>query len=341
MTKNLYIGDAHVTPDALGEFDKLMGLIEEICKKEGARPVFLGDQHHTHSMIRVEVLHAWHSWLYRWKKFSDIEEPIMLVGNHDRPGTESPRDMHALIPYTGLAIVVDSPVSIGPVSYMPYYKSPEEFLKDAKTLQGVHNHPTLVCHQTFVGALYTHNYPAPDGVRLDDVPFSRIFSGHIHLPQTMGKLCYVGSPRWLTVADANVDRSLLLVEYDDDGNPISELRFGTMGVCKPIYRYEVFEGEMDVSSVAEALQGTPEARVVLGLHGTPEFCDSQLKAAAEIGVSFEIRVHKKSLRDTAAVKESEGIASSLRKYINSQEWKVDKEELWEEIEKRVPSISPK
>lgn len=344
MKKLLLVGDPHVTPDALDDFWRLIGLVKRVAVEHKARVVFLGDQHHTHSMVRVEVMHAWYNALEAWPG----PTPIMLVGNHDMPGTEAPRSMHALIPYKGRALVVEEPAVVDRVAYMPYYKDPAEF-KAAAAKLAYPSEPrptedpdpsprrTLVCHQTFVGAMYENNFPAPDGVQLDEVPFEKVYSGHIHLPQKMGKLTYPGSPRWRTVSDANIARSLLLLGLDDEGRVVSEETFETEGVCKPIYRFLVSPQMVELLGPMEVVLPIPpsevDARIIVDIEGPAAFCDEVLKVV-QGDRRIEIRVRREA-EAKADVKESEGIASSLKKFVAGGEWGVEKEVLWQEVAKRT------
>ena len=333
MRKFLLVGDPHVTPDALDDFRALMGLVRKAAGETGARVVFLGDQHHTHAMIRVEVMHAWYNELCSWKG----ESPIMLVGNHDVPGTEAPVDMHALLPYRQFADVVQSPCFLDGVAFMPYFRDPAKFDAAVRELAREKKSPVLICHQTFVGAMYENNFPAPDGVQLDGVPFEAVYSGHIHLPQKMGKLTYVGSPRWRTVSDANIARSLLLIELDDAGNVVSEKNFETEGVCKPIYRFTVSPASVEATGPLEAIVNVGKgerARIIVDVEGPSAFCDEVLSRLPKGDPRYEVRVQREESA-RAEVRESEGIAGSLRKYIQTGEWGVDKEELWKEVSKRT------
>ena len=334
MKKLLLVGDPHVTPDALDDFRALMGFVRKVAAEHCAQVVFLGDQHHTHAMVRVEVMHAWYEELSRPQP---VAAAIMLVGNHDMPGTEAPAGMHALIPYKGLTNVVEGPSRFGGVTFMPYYKDPAKFLEDAKKAKSDFGDSVLICHQTFVGAMYENNFPAPDGVQLDEVPFEKVYSGHIHLPQKMGKLTYPGSPRWRTVSDANIARSLLLLGLDDEGRVVSEETFETEGVCKPIYRFLVSPQMVELLGPMEVVLPIPpsevDARIIVDIEGPAAFCDEVLKVV-QGDRRIEIRVRREA-EAKADVKESEGIASSLKKFVAGGEWGVEKEVLWQEVAKRT------
>ena len=321
----LLVGDPHAMPDSLEECGKLIDFVfEQAVQHHVDRIVILGDLHHNHSLVRIEVTHFWR------EAFLRAPCPIIiLVGNHDLGGnaTGDP-SVHALEAYKdlGWVTVVDAPMVIDGVGFMPYTAIAESFIASANSL----GCGTLMCHATFVGAKYGNNFPAPDGVDADQLIAAKIISGHIHMVQEVGKVSYVGSPRWLTASDANQDRGIWLM--DDSAAPQF---MPTEGVCRKIVSFTLSPEAGEVPSFPA------NARVIVTLKGPKVWITetlSQTSGLAATGVEIRsVYVEDQEL----AVRESEGLAVSLQKFILSKEWPVVAEALWVEIQRRTQWKIPK
>src|SRR5882757_792955 len=69
----------HVTVEELADSQALIDYILQLADEHNPEHiVFLGDQHHNHAVVRVEVLDF---WVQNLKKFK--HPVIMLIGNHD------------------------------------------------------------------------------------------------------------------------------------------------------------------------------------------------------------------------------------------------------------------
>ena len=127
--KILLVGDMHVTVE---EIDDCQSLINGLLSLERMHNpdciVFLGDQHHNHALVRVEVTDFWLRNLPRFQK------PVfMLLGNHDRSNDASTA-AHALQPYRNLATVVETPYVLGDVGLLPYYHDKDKMINDVAKL---------------------------------------------------------------------------------------------------------------------------------------------------------------------------------------------------------------
>lgn len=326
--KYLFVGDPHITPDSVEEGERLMDFVEGIAKENAVdKVVIMGDLHHTHAAVRVEVMEFWCRRLKRLSmKFNNTPKDrnvILLVGNHDMPGNAfAPKDMHALLPYKEFCKVVQEASSFDDMSYMAYYHNPDEFLKDAESL--AEDSDILVCHQTFVGARFENSFPAPDGADIDKIKQSLVVSGHIHMPQILGngKVVYVGCPRWLTLSDANQDRGINILDTESKTFHF----FSTKDVCSPIIHEEV----TPLNHEEFLKKSFPEnARLHATFKGSRNWAKS-----LELDIKFKTRfvyIDEKEI----VVKESEGLSTSLKKYIESKDWDVPKEMLWKTIANRV------
>jgi DNA repair exonuclease SbcCD nuclease subunit len=204
MIKVLLVGDMHVVPEELQDCQKVIDAIRDtvvwgIKNSKIDTAVFMGDQHHTHAVVRLEVLSFWREALLELGKLCKV---VLLKGNHDAPADINSR-IHVLEAYEGLpnVVVIDKATTIDGIDFVPYMPA-QAFVETVKDLKA----PTLICHQTFQGAQYENGFFAHDGIELSLTPHKHVFSGHIHTPQSWDKLIYVGSPRWRTVSDANVNR---------------------------------------------------------------------------------------------------------------------------------------
>lgn len=273
-----------------------MGLVARVEQERGVdETVIMGDLHHTHNVIRAEVMAFWMKFV-RGRK--------LLVGNHDYAGEGS--DIHALMAYQDRATVIDRPaLSDDNVLFMPYYADRTKFVEDANALAG----RTLVCHQTFSGASYENGFKAEDGVDPDLFSHDEIVSGHIHTPQSFGKVTYVGAPRWRTLSDANVDRSIWLYDFDDSGRVVSKAAIDTGDTCRQI-RYIQLTPESPL--LPKYLDPKHDWRI--DVRGPTDFVEQWLKVLAPAGV--RVRAFRTD-KPTALVRESEGIDKAFDTYLTN------------------------
>lgn len=216
---------------ALGDF-----VLKTAVDQRAEALVLLGDLYHTHGVIDANVQHFW--WQFFEAADSAVNETIVIKGNHDAPGEDGAM-ASALFAHTyQCRTVMHAPLESYGILFCPY-TSGEQLEKWAN------EHPeckTLVCHQTFDGSTYENGFYAGDGVDQEKFPQQHIISGHIHSPQEFGKVWYPGAPRWRTLADANVDRAIWLVEFED-GVPVKKTSFDTSSVCRKIVLLEDVYGE--------------------------------------------------------------------------------------------------
>ena len=67
-------------------------------------------------------------------------------------------------------------------------------------------------HQSIKGAIFENNHSLNEGLPVDyfNVPKNVVFSGHIHVPQEIGNVTYVGAPYPIRFGDNAKNRVLLL-----------------------------------------------------------------------------------------------------------------------------------
>lgn len=313
----LLVGDPHVTVDELEDSQALVDFVyETVLSTKCDACVILGDLFHNHAVLRVEVLKFWHNAL---KRLGSLVPTYVLVGNHDRPNDAS-ITAHALqtVQVEGVR-VVDGPVVLGAwlpdpekrVLLLPYYHNLGEFVAEVRHIQP----QKLICHQTFAGSTYDNGFYAPDGVDPAKVGVPQVVSGHIHTKQLVtwpkGWVQYVGSPRWRTMSDANVQKDICL--WDTETGVFQS--FDTSPVCEPV-------GRAVVRSVDD-LKNLPfinHANAVnhLDLVGPKSSLEGLAEDVKKLSKSqLRFRFVPNDTQAKAAVTESEGVSAALKRFVGS------------------------
>lgn len=306
-TTVLYVGDPHARLEDLDDCEALVTLIEDIITANRVhRITFLGDQHHTHAIMNVEVMGFWRRSIERLLSNFDQGAPdiYFMLGNHDQPGDASSKS-HALLAYVDMpgVVVIDHPVLVEGVLHLPYMHDRDAFVAAANA----HDSMTLVCHQTFNGAKYENGFYAKDGVDPELVPQKYIISGHIHDPQSFGKVGYFGSPRWLTTSDANKDRFLNIVEHDDAGVPVKITPIPTEPALRKIIHL------VDSPDKPVDVVFNPRHRYLVDVQGPSSWVDE--RRGLFVGKA-KVRTQRLD-KVVARVRESEGIAKALRRFLKT------------------------
>jgi len=298
MRKILFIGDVHAVPAELGDCQALIDYVLVTAKEQGAEAFFLGDQYHSHQIIRSEVMNFWRA---SFKAFKTAGVPVSaLVGNHDVSGEGN--SIHAMAAHEEQITVIDRPVVRGNVLYLPYFSDKDAFVAACRAA------PTrmAVCHQTFMGAQYENGMYAPDGVEPADIPQKEVLSGHIHKPCLFGKIEYIGAPRWRSLSDANTERALWAYTFDDDGNVALKTPFDTGKVCRQI-RYAEITPENPFNLIPD-----PNVDWRIDIRGPVDFVQAQKEALQIPGA--KVRTFKTDTK-RVVVRESEGISAALHSFL--------------------------
>lgn len=301
-TNVLFCGDPHVTHDDLDDCGALAGLIERVIDEH--KPDYLvisGDLYDNHAIIHAEVQLFWRQTLKRFRV-----PTILIKGNHDGPHDPASPATALLAHLDQATVVAYEPHVIGPFLFCPYVHSGRQLVEWSQA------HPeckVLFCHQTFDGSRYENGFFAGDGVDPDAILQPMIFSGHIHTPQGFGKVVYPGAPRWRTLADANVDRALQLLTFED-GRWIAGRAFDTGEVCRRIIRVD------DAPEAPFDVDKRPAAKDELHVNvvGPRAWIDE--RAPLYDGWA---RVHPvcTDARERAVVRESEGVGVAFGKFFDA------------------------
>lgn len=314
MAKWLLIGDPHAVVDELEDCERLIdGVVETILAEKPRFVCFMGDQHHNHALIHVEVMAFWR------RAFLRVAEAMKtgggwtyaLVGNHDMPG-DGVSKSNAMMAYQdikGLSVVAQ-PVWVDGVLLTPYRHSQEQFLADLKLSPTFPSKGIVLCHQTFDGSRYENGFYAKDGVKLEGLEGWQFISGHIHTPQRFANVMYVGAPRWRTLSDVGINRALVMLDFTNgvwgSGRENGGKLFDTGKWCQKLVHLE----DRQEAPLTETL--LPNWKYIVDIHGSEEF----IKARKGTWAGCRIRTFKTQTK-TRAVSESMGIGKALIAFLDS------------------------
>lgn len=258
----LYCGDPHTQVSNLADSNKLMMFVEKTAREQQCDfIVLLGDQHHTHAVLRLEVQAFWHKWLTRLGQTCPV---IALVGNHDKTGDHNSR-LHAMSVFDSSpnVTIVHEMLDLGWIGFHSYEHDQELFVEQCNRLTAG-GCKTIVCHQSFSGSKFENGYFDPHGINPDLLKADLIISGHIHMGQEFGKVWHPGTAMWLTSSDANQTKGIWVAEHDIvTGGIVKKEFFDTSKIVTPIVSFQWREGEKapvieDGARVTVELVGTSE-----------------------------------------------------------------------------------
>jgi DNA repair exonuclease SbcCD nuclease subunit len=311
LMKVLYVGDIHAEVSSLEEVGRLVDYICKISIENKVDSiVMLGDNFHNHGIVHLQVMEFWQKAFRKLRdsiivKNYEVDGLWSLVGNHDRPNGNA-ISANSMMLYESV-MVCDKVSYYRPgFLFVGYQSSNEEFIRICNENPECH---TVVCHQSFNSAQYDNGFYVKDGIDMESIPQKNIISGHIHAPQICGKLWYPGSPRWMTVSDANIERNVWVVEYDDKGDVVNKTPFPTKGVCVPIYHVlDNAESPFEMSDFYK------DSKVTVDIHGLPNYINGRKQYFEELG----FRVRTFPIKNfTSDIKESDGMRPSLTKFIQN------------------------
>jgi predicted phosphodiesterase len=297
--KALLVGDPHGTRAEMEDLLRLRAQVLDIEKRIGVDlTVYLGDLFDAFGLKDLEVERFWAETFAMHEK-----EVIALVGNHDRAG-DSSLTAHSLQTLgRGGVYVVDRPMVVHGLSFIPFAFSTEQFYRYTQGIATTTK--VLVCHQALSGARYDSGHPA-EGPSAESVPHETIISGHLHTAQSFGKVWYPGSPRWRTVHDANKSKSLWVIDVAADGSIFHSQEFPSE--CRQLLHHIDLEHGQGVIG----LLPSPDARYVIDIHGSKAFIEERRKAYSPYP-NCRLRVFPTEAR-VSKVRESDGIEVAFRKY---------------------------
>jgi predicted phosphodiesterase len=320
MKRWLLVGDVHAVPDELEDCRALVLGIQETIKKEHPDyVVFLGDQFHSHAILRVEVLSFWRE---AFTRLSAMDTKVLaLVGNHDRPADIS-LDSHALMGLHGTGVeIVDGLRRLDGCLLIPYRHSGADFVVDIASAK----EKIVLCHQTIDGAKYDDGFFAPDGVDLTGFEDRQFISGHIHTPQRFGNVTYIGSPRWRGVSDLGVEKGIAI--FDLDGGEVKNIRVLDTSVwCRKL----VLIQDRQENPVEPVIN--PRWKYIVEIHGNEDF----IKTRRPLWAGCSVRAFK-TQSSFKRVRESIGVQKAMELFVDSYvpRFGTDKKVLQAMVSQRV------
>lgn len=331
MTRHLVVGDMHVVRSELKECNKMIEFIKSILDSDPTIEIldFMGDQTNNHSSIDAYVMDFWQKSLEWLIARSREKTPLyinLLVGNHDmaNPKDASTVNSMELLESKRNGIhVISRPTHKYGILYVPYTHNIDSFVQVCKNYPKT---PTVFCHQSFNGAKYENGFPIQDGVEVNLIPQSKVISGHIHNFTKLGKIVYVGSPRWRTILDANQPKGVHIVDVNDNGMVIDFQTRPTDNVVTPIYAFMDTE-EDPVFEDALPKSGT----IFIDVYGSYAYVNERKKSFPK---HYKIRTYINKIAQSS-IKESDGIDVAMSKWVDSYKPKLcTKEELKQFMESR-------
>jgi DNA repair exonuclease SbcCD nuclease subunit len=154
----------------------------------------LGDIFHQMESISVPTLYGAHlglSLISKVCKKFEIKH-FLVAGNHDVYSEVSGITSIAVLSGYFDEIISTNEVLNNDVGVVPFHSKPEAAYSGLIEVSGMLSEDgIIVTHQEFQGAKYENNHPTEASLS-PDLPL-KIFSGHLHLPQSVGNVTFVGS----------------------------------------------------------------------------------------------------------------------------------------------------
>jgi DNA repair exonuclease SbcCD nuclease subunit len=313
MRRFLFIGDPHVTLDSLDECRALVKFIAQVAKDNAVdRIVVLGDLYHNHAVVRVEIIEFWR-WAFELLAAVSFERVVALKGNHDMSGVLGSM-AHSLLAHkdNDSIQIVDEPIydivdyedPCGWLLYIPYIVDPEEFVD---ICQKNNQAQVVICHQSFLGFKYENGAAIEDGIDFNRIPQSVVISGHIHTPQKRDKVWYIGAPRWRTIADANVDRAIQMVDFQSNGIIVNTKSFDTGSICSKILHFR----DTPDAPMPMDMELKSKDRVTVDIIGPQAYIEKRSK---EFHPAIKLRTFRTDDK-VIRIKESEGIDKAMQSFL--------------------------
>lgn len=302
--KAIVIGDVHAKSSELSDCWKLLDLIKMTAESRQADTIiFMGDGFNDFGNVNLDVSFYWEMVFDQLKQYNIY----YILGNHDfRAGSPA---RHALRRYK-INVVDLMDVHEDGILFIGFTPNNQEFINTCVANKKV---PIVFCHAEFDGAQYENGFYSKHGINIEDVPQVAIISGHIHKKQRLGKCFYVGSPRWLTVSDANQEKYIYYMRIE--GGKFHEMEaISTAGECSPIIEFkETPDNLFKIPPVCMGFSEVAMPRVTIDLHGPVDFIEKR----KEFYKTYNFRIRTFPERSFKSnIRESEGISIAFKKHLD-------------------------
>ena len=201
-----------------------------LVKKEyrpGDILIHLGDVYDSRQSINLKVLNL---CVEIFGQLSQIftDGIFIIVGNHDIYKTSS-NDINSLssLKWIPNIKIFEEPKSITfgkRKAFLMPWRSTDEVASEI--LSKTKEHDYLFCHSNISGLDFNKYTKIEEGVSYTKLQnFNRVYSGHIHYSQNVGKIRMLGSPYQLTRSDMDNKKAILLLDLDTEEEILYENNF--------------------------------------------------------------------------------------------------------------------
>jgi DNA repair exonuclease SbcCD nuclease subunit len=300
--KILSVGDVHAKVNELDDCNNLMNCVRDSVLKFKPDLIWLsGDLFNDFGIVNLDVALFWE------QAFADIsfggKIPIKVsLGNHDfRAGKKI---SHALRRFNYIE-VIENYLITDDFLFLGYEPDNQAFIDKCNIYPDA---KALFCHVEIQGAEFENGFYSQHGVDLNLIPQSFVVSGHIHKQAQMGKCLYIGSPRWLTVSDANQDKFIFLIDMDTITGDKKITPIPTDTYCSKIYNFKDYP-----DNPVKALPGRPH-RVVVDLYGPIDYIEKRVEYFKDSGARIRTFPERQLKSE---IKESDGINVAFLKHFDN------------------------
>lgn len=211
-------GDRWLEMSTRWAYDFFLPLLRKYAK-DGDRVLMLGDLYHNRDSINVKVLNRVVSII---RDIADVCPVDVLIGNHDCFNhSDTEITSSSSIRYVPNVTLYDeiTEVQLGSKKavYMPWTHSKSATL-DA--LGQYEDKDLLFCHSDLSGCRTQVSPTRPPGRNIPTIDdfkrFKKVYSGHIHIRQTMGNFTFVGAPYHMDRNDIGNQKGVYVYDTEKD-----------------------------------------------------------------------------------------------------------------------------
>ena len=205
------ISDLHLTDKAADEFKwKVFPWILEIIEEDEFDDLFiLGDLFDKKDRHPAELVNR---LVQELRPIWEVVPITILKGNHDYFKPEHPF-LQFLDAIPNVKFITE-PTEYKGALWLPHERNPEEAWKDIDII----NQEYIFLHQSIIGSITSNYFELNHGINQSYFKKSkaRIYSGDIHVPQTVGNVTYIGTPYPVAFGDDYIPRGVLLRDNQMD-----------------------------------------------------------------------------------------------------------------------------
>ncbi len=209
MSIHLLYSDLHLRPERIDDQLKCLAFIGEAAQPvidSGGFVINGGDLFHEKGIVRTSC----------WDRLREVRVDWMVkgirhiddIGNHDQEDFQGMINPLKIFDHFDGCFVASEPMFVDPWWIIPYTRDLKKSLKE------VPDDSLVVIHAGVVGARMSAGIEDQDGIDPEVFDrFKRVFAGHYHRHQTIGKVTYIGSPMQQDFGEAGEKKGFIL--YDD------------------------------------------------------------------------------------------------------------------------------